>query len=172
LQRLSDELSIAFYVFVDFAFAIIPLSIIWNLKMPRPKKFGLGAILSLGFLAGICGCIKEPFLHSLTKRSDLPWVLFPLLAVTSTEIAAIIWAGCIPTLRPLFSKSIAHNSQYSGYVSYGTKNDGKEIPPDSSRNAITLKKTYNVTYARDDDCSSEDRNFQVNVEAAHPVNAF
>ena len=49
------------------------------------------------------GCIKEPLLEAVKSDTDFTWVFFPLESVTFTEIAIAIWAGCIPTLRPIIT---------------------------------------------------------------------
>lgn len=49
LARSSDCLE-AWAAGMDFAFALLPWQIIWNLQMLKAEKIGVGVAMSLGFL--------------------------------------------------------------------------------------------------------------------------
>lgn len=88
--------------FTDAFLALLPISIIRALNIPIRKKIGLCTILGLGIFAAICAAIKTSELPKLDARGDFLWETVPLWIWTSSEMNSIIWAACIPTLRPLF----------------------------------------------------------------------
>ncbi|KAL8745454.1 MAG: hypothetical protein Q9184_007872 [Pyrenodesmia sp. 2 TL-2023] len=93
-----------YFAFLDFALAIIPVDIIWKLKMARKKKLWLCVLLGMGILpsAGVCAAIKTSQLRTVTKKTDITWKLAQYLLWNALEVNVIIVAACIPTLRPLF----------------------------------------------------------------------
>ncbi|MCJ1266696.1 hypothetical protein MMC22_006581 [Lobaria immixta] len=54
------------------------------------------------FSAAVCAVVKTSKLPKLDVRGDLTWETVPLWIWNSNEINLVIWAACIPTLRPLF----------------------------------------------------------------------
>ncbi|KAF6220469.1 hypothetical protein HO133_002901 [Letharia lupina] len=98
------------FVFVDFALAIFGITMIWNLQLNKRKKAGLSALLGLGFFAGICAAVKTSYLPTLTVHSDFSWITVDLLIWNALEVNVIIFAACLPTLRPIF-KTLFDNIQ-------------------------------------------------------------
>ncbi|MCJ1328445.1 hypothetical protein MMC10_005122 [Thelotrema lepadinum] len=104
---------------VDFILAILPVTIIYKIKISMNKKIGICTLLSLGLLAGVCACVKAAQLSSLTARSDLTWNTFDLLAWTSSETFLLIFCGSASTLRPLLD-IIRGRDPYRGSHGYGS----------------------------------------------------
>lgn len=65
--------------FIDTSLALLPIPIIWRLKIAVRKKLGICAILGLGILAGISSSIKASKLLALRHRSDLTCEFHPLV---------------------------------------------------------------------------------------------
>ena len=102
---------------MDFALAILPVSIVWNLKMNIKRKVGLCILLGLGILyvshhfldnfrglireysASISAAIKTSQLSSLDSRADLTCELYlkDCSEITDTFIGATFglyaWTG-------------------------------------------------------------------------------
>ncbi|KAL9001776.1 MAG: hypothetical protein Q9188_005250 [Gyalolechia gomerana] len=91
----------SFSSFSDFVLALFPLVIIWNLKMRRAVKFGIGAAMSLGILATGAAIVKTIQLQQLTARADYTYETVDLVIWYTTESYVVIIAACVPTLRPL-----------------------------------------------------------------------
>ncbi|KAL8877250.1 MAG: hypothetical protein Q9198_004698 [Flavoplaca austrocitrina] len=126
--------------------------------------------------SAVAGAIKTHYLQQLRARSDFTYDGTALMIWYTTEMYVIIIAGSLPTLRPLFQKTISvyrSRKQRSshGYQSYDhaphemqsyrkkkhtntsilcTKNQGNERSSDSevlASNAEGITKTVDITFA-------------------------
>ncbi|OCL08125.1 hypothetical protein AOQ84DRAFT_268068, partial [Glonium stellatum] len=88
--------------FTDFALALFPVPIIWNLQMALGKKIAVCLLMGLGCFAGISAIIRTTKLAKLTAQSDYPWETWTLVLWVAIETNIIIICACIPSLRPLF----------------------------------------------------------------------
>ena len=85
----------------DFAFATLPILILWRVQIDFKTKIGLWCLMCLGFFTGAC-CLVRTVLNNEALPSDETyggivnwvWRLF--------EVTVGIIAACIPTLRPLY----------------------------------------------------------------------
>ncbi|KAL8966707.1 MAG: hypothetical protein Q9197_005835 [Variospora fuerteventurae] len=115
-----DIVIAGYFTFLDFALAILPIDMVWRLKIATKKKLLLCVLLGMGVLyvgnfgarsnsiidrlgsAGVCGAIKTSQLRTVTKKVDITWKLAGYLLWNALEVNVIIIAACVPTLRPLF----------------------------------------------------------------------
>ena len=88
--------------FMDLALALLPISIIWNLRLDWHKKLGLSVLVGMGVFAFICAVIKTSKLPELNARADITFVTVSLWIWTANETNILILAASIPTLRPLY----------------------------------------------------------------------
>ncbi|KAF4979049.1 hypothetical protein FZEAL_4680 [Fusarium zealandicum] len=77
----------SYFVVADFAFAILPLFVIWDLDMKRKDMITVACGLRMGVFAGICGIIHDTV---------------PMVIWTATESTVTIMCSTIPILRPLY----------------------------------------------------------------------
>ena len=92
----------SYWCAMDFVLAGLPVTILWNLQMPRRKKIIIGSLLGLGVFAGICAAIKVSTLSTLKTDKDTTWIEDVLFIWDTNEINVIIVAACTATLLPLF----------------------------------------------------------------------
>lgn len=115
----------SFNAFVDLVLALMPVTIIWGLKMPLSKRLGLIALMGCGVFGAICTIIKARLLTKLTARSDFTWQTYDLYLWVSAEITIIILCGSIPTFKPLWDRFVKRkptlSSKYGGAYSFGTE---------------------------------------------------
>ncbi|RHZ46515.1 uncharacterized protein CDV56_103809 [Aspergillus thermomutatus] len=97
------EPAVASSAFSDLVLAVYPLLTIRNLQMATKVKFGLGFVLSLGFIAMVAAIIKTVHLAALSSRGDSTWDMLSLTIWVAVEQYLIILAACIPALTPLFN---------------------------------------------------------------------
>ncbi|KAI4127518.1 MAG: hypothetical protein LQ338_003176 [Usnochroma carphineum] len=114
-----DIVIAGYFAFLDFALAILPIDIIWRLKIATKKKLLLCVLLGMGIFAGVCAAVKTSQLRTVTKKTDItckplrrtpmsgdadcpPGKTAGYLLWNALEVNVIIIAACIPTLRPLF----------------------------------------------------------------------
>lgn len=87
---------------MDLALALLPITIIWNLRLDWHKKLGLSVLMGMGVFAFICAVIKTSKLPELNARADITFITVSLWMWTANETNVLILAASIPTLRPLY----------------------------------------------------------------------
>ncbi|KAG9515246.1 hypothetical protein KCU93_g9542, partial [Aureobasidium melanogenum] len=100
----------------DFSCSILPFVILWNLQMDKKLKFGLAAILSLGFLASAATVVRAFYFNRFLATVDYVWGFSDLMIWSIIEDLIAITIGSVPSLKPLFVrfKWIASASSRSG----------------------------------------------------------
>ncbi|VUC31476.1 unnamed protein product [Clonostachys rosea] len=113
----------SWFVVADFAFAILPWFVIWDLNMKRKEKITVACGLSLGVFAGICGIVRTVALNGLNAQEYIHDTV-PMLIWSATESTVTIMCSTIPVLRPLYvrfrygSKGDSSTGQSGGKTSY------------------------------------------------------
>lgn len=69
ITRLSYYIS-ASSIVTDWACAIIPCFIVWNLQMKRRLKISVAGILALGAVASVTTLVRLPYLSAYTAPTD------------------------------------------------------------------------------------------------------
>ncbi|KAJ0115081.1 hypothetical protein N8I77_009725 [Diaporthe amygdali] len=101
----------AYSAAADFALAVIPWVLIWNLQMNLKEKVGVGICMSLGIIAGatsIMRCQKIPLLLT----ADFTFESGQLSIWSAAEIATTIMAASIPVLRLWVKTIVSVHSRY------------------------------------------------------------
>ncbi|RDL37585.1 uncharacterized protein BP5553_05018 [Venustampulla echinocandica] len=133
-------------IFADLVFALIPIPMLWNVRINTQVKAALFGILSLGLLyvkffldysghdvtleeranmtciySATAACIvKVVYLTSYGKYNDFLWDSVDITIWTSCELNIGIFAASIATLKPLFRATFRGSSLSKGYTN-GTK---------------------------------------------------
>ncbi|KGO58471.1 hypothetical protein PEX2_069810 [Penicillium expansum] len=92
----------SWFVAADFAFAILPWFIVWDLNMKQKEKITVACGLSLGVFAGACGIIRTKALSGLNASEYILDDTVPMLIWSATESCVTIMCSSIPVLRPLY----------------------------------------------------------------------
>lgn len=93
---------IGWLAFMDLALALLPITIIWNLRLDWHKRLGLSVLTGMGVFGFICAVIKTSKLPELNARADITFITVSLWIWTANETNVLILAASIPTLRPLY----------------------------------------------------------------------
>ncbi|TEY48382.1 hypothetical protein BOTCAL_0294g00100 [Botryotinia calthae] len=96
----------AFGTFIDFSFALLPITLVKQLAVTPKQKLALSILLSMGILAGIAAAIKTNQLKEFGNQTDPTWATFDIFVWTTVEIHLVIICGCLPTLRPIYERII------------------------------------------------------------------
>ncbi|KAF9872592.1 hypothetical protein CkaCkLH20_10089 [Colletotrichum karsti] len=115
----------AFSVICDFTFAILPIVLIWNLKMDRKTKIALVPIMAMACIASAAVVVRMPYVKDF-KNIDFLYATVDIAIWSTTEQGLAITAGSLATLRPLF-RLVGHRL---GFTSMGPS-----ALHDSDRNA-------------------------------------
>ncbi|KAF2867546.1 hypothetical protein BDV95DRAFT_610930 [Massariosphaeria phaeospora] len=96
---------------LDMAILMLPIRVVWNLQISRPKKIGLIGIFALGFLSVIFAIVRLWVLIRDQFQSDITYETDTALW-SVVEPAFEIFCACLPCLIP-FLKS----AKLPGWVS-------------------------------------------------------
>lgn len=68
----------AYGAFVDFAFAIYPTSLVYNLKIGKRLKLGISSLMAAGVFSGVCAVVKTVEVERVVAKDDATCKVFPL----------------------------------------------------------------------------------------------
>ncbi|KAJ5521083.1 hypothetical protein N7463_001536 [Penicillium fimorum] len=84
----------------DLTIGLLPVALIWNLRMNRRTKGAIVAILGIGCIASAAVIIRIPFIHYY-KDTEFLYATYQISIWSNVEAGIGITAGCLTTLRPL-----------------------------------------------------------------------
>ena len=87
----------------DWLYSIMPIFMIWNVKMSVQKKFTVGLVLSLGIFASVATLIRLKYLIELADPSDQLYTATHAMVWTIIEPGIAIVAASLVTIRPLLN---------------------------------------------------------------------
>ncbi|KAF6815821.1 integral membrane family protein [Colletotrichum sojae] len=85
----------------DWLYALLPIPMIWNVKMTMQAKATVIVILGLGIFASIATLIRLKFLADLSDLSDILFMGTDAMVWTLVEPGVAIIASSLVTIRPL-----------------------------------------------------------------------
>ena len=100
-------------VIQDWFLATLPIAFIWNVQIKLKKKLGICALMGLGYFSGICAIVRTVISMQVFKAgglADFSWVIIDLRIWGITENLVGIIAASIPTLKPLYVKTLGSNN--------------------------------------------------------------
>ncbi|KAI0865998.1 hypothetical protein F4860DRAFT_203548 [Xylaria cubensis] len=106
----ADEIVSAAYalsaltILSDWLYALIPIPMIWQVKMTAQAKWSVIAVLSLGVFASIATLIRLGFLADLTDVADILYAGTDAMIWTLVEPGIAISAASLATIRPLLRR--------------------------------------------------------------------
>lgn len=85
----------------DWLYSIMPIFMIWNVKMSTQKKMTVAFVLSLGVFASVATLIRLKYLIELGDYSDNLYTANDAMVWTLIEPGIAIVAASLVTIRPL-----------------------------------------------------------------------
>ncbi|KAI1148940.1 hypothetical protein F4825DRAFT_73731 [Nemania diffusa] len=120
--------------FVDFSFSILPIFIVWRLRMPTRRKRILTAGLGLTLLTAGAAAAKSSYIAR--QSTDYTWDLFDVYVWLSTEALLIIMCGSIPSIYPMWSQTFQRRREgYRSHESDDRRHSNKPSLPETSKNS-------------------------------------
>ncbi|KAF7926756.1 uncharacterized protein EAE97_010265 [Botrytis byssoidea] len=86
---------------VDWTLGLLPIWVMWDLKMSMKAKLSISGVLSLGLLAGVTTIIRIPFIKDLPITNDFLYATTDIAIWSTIEPGLGIIAFSGATLRPL-----------------------------------------------------------------------
>ncbi|KAJ5233142.1 hypothetical protein N7468_006098 [Penicillium chermesinum] len=84
----------------DLTIALLPIALIWNLRMKRRTKAAVAGILGIGCLASAAVIVRIPFVKHYQDKEFL-YNTYQISIWSNVEAGLGITAGSLTTLRPL-----------------------------------------------------------------------
>ncbi|OHE91883.1 integral membrane family protein [Colletotrichum orchidophilum] len=91
----------AMTILSDWLYALLPIPMIWSVKMTKQAKATVIVILGLGIFASIATLIRLKFLADLSDLSDILFTGTDAMVWTLVEPGVAIVASSLVTIRPL-----------------------------------------------------------------------
>jgi hypothetical protein len=121
----ADTILAAFNTFSELIVAILPIPIVFRMKMSTVQRWSILSLISLGFLVAIVGFVRTYYVWLLFASNDLTWwsgphwicseveislamvrnILYPMSNVLYGQcINSVQICACAPALRPLVGR--------------------------------------------------------------------
>ncbi|KAI1755164.1 hypothetical protein F4782DRAFT_527888 [Xylaria castorea] len=94
----------SFAAAMDWMLGLLPIAILWHVRINRQSKVGIAAILSFGIIAGIALIVRLIYIMQTGPASHGVYGTLAVSISAVVELALGIIAGCIATLPPLFKR--------------------------------------------------------------------
>jgi hypothetical protein len=80
---------------------ILPIPMLWRVKLPKKQRLGLTALFSVGSLVNIAGGLRLYYSVVVNDSKDGTWSGFQLWTWEAVEVDLGIACACAPALKPL-----------------------------------------------------------------------
>ncbi|KAK4495206.1 hypothetical protein PRZ48_013533 [Zasmidium cellare] len=113
----------AINIIADWFCALLPIPLLWNLKLNTNAKISVGFLLSLGVLASLSACIRLKYTVNLNNSTDYLYSVGDVMIWGYAENGVGFVVGCIATLRPLFRKMFHLGGSENSNIKLGDSGD-------------------------------------------------
>ncbi|KAI9803689.1 MAG: hypothetical protein M1833_000601 [Piccolia ochrophora] len=113
----------AFNIATDFLLLIMPMTVLWKLKISNTQKLGVSLIFVLGVFTCVASIMRVVLYRDSKGKNDDPFVWGTSVWWTAGEVFLAIICACLPTFRPLILMGYKNATSYisSGHGSKGTE---------------------------------------------------
>ncbi|KAF2650362.1 hypothetical protein K491DRAFT_707610 [Lophiostoma macrostomum CBS 122681] len=141
----------AFTIVIDLGLSLVPVYILWDIKIARPKKIFICTLTSLGLIATVSNAIWNAFTETLASR-DFTYNQIAVTVAATLEMGAGIIAACIPTCVGILRINRLKTQHSTGHLHssrvrlHGSRSIGVSTPT-----PLATNKTYDTL--KDDDAT-------------------
>ncbi|KAK2047134.1 integral membrane protein [Colletotrichum somersetense] len=86
----------------DWCMGLLPIALLWDVKLNRRTKALVAVLLSMGMIAGVALMVRIPYVRHLAISTDFLYETIDVAIWSVMEPALGIIAATVPSLRPLF----------------------------------------------------------------------
>ncbi|KIM95532.1 hypothetical protein OIDMADRAFT_133757 [Oidiodendron maius Zn] len=123
---------------VDWTLGIIPVFMVWNLKMNSRMKLSVALILSVGAIASTATIVRIPYVKDLANQADFLYATTDVALWSTCETGIGITASACATLRPLF-RTFFSRSLTGGSTSQSNHTNPWPKPRDPSSSGYIMQ---------------------------------
>ena len=100
-----DGFNSAWSLLEDVIIWVLPIPVIWKLKVPFSRKLGLWTLVAISSISVVCATIRMASLVIWMRSVDISWnyPLIPFLA--NMEVCVGLMTSSVPAIYPLFRRS-------------------------------------------------------------------
>lgn len=100
-----DGFNNAWSALEDLIIWVLPLPVIWKLKVPFSRKLGLWTLVAISSISVVCAFVRMASLVIWMRSVDVSWnyPLVPFLA--NMEVCIGLMTSSVPAIYPLFRRS-------------------------------------------------------------------
>ncbi|KAI8960345.1 hypothetical protein F5Y11DRAFT_330303 [Daldinia sp. FL1419] len=123
-------------IITDIFFALLPIPMLWNVKINARTKASLICVLGLGVFACAAAIVKAAFISNYGKTGDFLWDSANLTIWISAETNTGIIAACLPCVKPMFKTIFDSSLRYGSSRkkdSYHLRDYGQGTGPKGSK---------------------------------------
>ncbi|GAM89536.1 hypothetical protein ANO11243_075750 [Dothideomycetidae sp. 11243] len=148
--------------FTEFAFAVMAMTVIWNLQLPRSQKLITGALIAFGSIGGVAAIIRGYYTIVDSVNLNIP-AQFKAGYCIALQMSIGITAACLATLKPLMvsffhvvrGSSVARPGEYI----YGRADRASSARPpimsmDTTKDGIKVTNIF-TTFPEEEEGQSE-----------------
>ena len=112
-------------IVTDVALMILPMPVLWSLKMPWQKKAGVFVVFATGGAVVAMSVARQSVLYKSLNGldKDITWSAMLTHILFTLELNIAIICGCLPTMQPLFRR-FAATSAFRSVFSSGRRSGG------------------------------------------------
>ncbi|KAL9113461.1 MAG: hypothetical protein Q9227_002502 [Pyrenula ochraceoflavens] len=88
-------------IILDVVIIILPMKMIWNLQLSKPRRIGICVAFCLGLMDVVIACIRTNIIVK-ADLFDMTWANLSLTLYTTLEGDVGIIGACAPALAPVF----------------------------------------------------------------------
>ncbi|GAB1309882.1 Rhodopsin domain-containing protein [Madurella fahalii] len=92
------------HMVTDFLIFLLPMPVVWSIKLPRRQKLILSCVFGFGFLVCFISILRLLQLLRAQVDPDFTYVAAELSYLTAVEVNGAIVCACVMTLKPLLAK--------------------------------------------------------------------
>ncbi|KAK2765981.1 hypothetical protein FQN54_007496 [Arachnomyces sp. PD_36] len=128
-------------IFTDLLVTVVPMPLIWSLKLPRRQRIAVISVFGLGMMVNVAGTIRTYLVYRSSIESyDETWMNWPMVLTSTLEINLGLICASVPALRPL----IAYYAPQLFQLSFS---NGRSGSPSTTNNRV--RKLRKSTSAKD-----------------------
>lgn len=105
-------------IFTDFLATVIPMPLIWSLKLPTRQRIAVISIFGLGIFVNVAGCCRTVYVYkSMIASYDSTWLGWPVLLSAGVEInlglVCLLTSECRISELTVYSRSVHQRQHYA-----------------------------------------------------------
>ncbi|KAH7347023.1 hypothetical protein BKA66DRAFT_477831 [Pyrenochaeta sp. MPI-SDFR-AT-0127] len=121
----------------DFVICLLPMFLVWKLKMPTRQKLALCGIFGLGLITCVCGILRTYYSVVVYHYTyDISWYAYYGWTWTCLEIDLGVICGSAPALKVFFRRYFSGSTSADYYAGAGSNRTPFQLSQSRTRAAL------------------------------------